>query len=58
MIYPPLCGVECSGLAQHLVLLPTPSFCSRLRRGSSWAFIFLYILGPEFAPTAHISSYF
>ena len=55
MIYPPLCGVECSGLAQHPVLLPTPSFCSQLFRNGSWDFCLFVSFGPEFAPTAHAS---
>ena len=54
----PLVVLCAESMHSTLLLLPTPSFRSRLLRSSSWVFIFLYILGPEFAPTAHTSSYF
>ena len=54
VIYSPLCGVECWGHAQHPVLLPTPSFCSRIFRNGSWDFCLLV----QNLPQLHMHHYF
>ena len=55
----PLGGVVCTGHAQYPAFALTPCFCFQLFKSGSWDFfVSLYLLGPEFAPTAHARSYF
>ena len=55
----PLVVLSAGGMPSTLLLLPIPCFCYRLFKSGSWVFLVsLYLLGPEFAPTAHARSYF
>ena len=56
---PTLLVMSAEGKHSILLLLPTPCLCSRLFKNGSWVLLVsLYLLGLEFAPTAHACSYF
>ena len=55
----PLGGVACRGHAQYPAFAPNTLFL--LQAPQKWQLrflVFLYVWGPEFAPTAHARGYF